>query len=294
MPEPLSSFFSTHLNSKINSIPALATRNLRFLGCPLINLEIAQDMAYEAIAKSIELYTQYTEPEKHFLLFDSTLYKPGYGIKMDNLFSATPELTATVDFSDPDSIQIGRDIDLQDYRRVIDVINIEEGESQGTNILFSMQYAMMQQLGVLFYSGGMAKGFDLITWYNANEFLELRNKMLALKSYFRFDPHTQIMRIIPEPKKTARYYALVECAVEPRIRDCLKNHFVQMHSLARMKYMIGSVRGKYQGVNLLGNGSINYTELKQEGTQEIEKLEQQLLEGTGGFANAAPPIFIVQ
>ena len=76
MPEPLSAFFSTHLNSRVNSIETLAQRNLRFLGCPLSKLELAQDQAYECIAKAIELYTQYTEPDTEFLLFDSELYTP--------------------------------------------------------------------------------------------------------------------------------------------------------------------------------------------------------------------------
>lgn len=293
MSEPIENFYSTHLNNRIDSFEKLACRNMRFLGAPLVKLEIARDMAYEAISKAVELFTQYTEPEQHFLLFDSKLYKKGYGIKMDTLFSATPELYATVDFSDPNSVEVGRDIDLEDYRRVIDIINIEEGDTQGTNLLFSMQYSMMQQLGVLFYSGGMSKGFDLITWYNMNEFLELRNKLLAMKSYFRFDPHTQILRITPEPDPKSRYWALVECAVEPRVRDSLKNHFVQKYSLALMKYMIGNVRGKIQGTTLLGGGTINYSDLKQEGLQEIDRLEQQLLEGTGGFVNSAPAPFIV-
>jgi hypothetical protein len=294
MPEETSEFYSTHLNSRIDTIEKLATRNLRMLGCPLIKLELAQDMAFEAISKAVELYTQYTEPDREFLLFDSTIYTPGVGIKMDTLFVNTPETNTAYDPTDPNT-QVGKDYDLMDWRRVIDVVNVEEGENQGTNILFTMQYAMVQQMGALMHSGGLNKGFDMVTWYNMNEFLEMRNKMLALKTFSRFDPNTQILRLFPEPDVDGKgkYWALVECYLEPRFRDCLKNHFVQSYSLAIMKIMIGNVRGQFNGVNLLGNGTVNYNDILQQGLTEKEKMEEQLLNGTGGFVGGAPPAFLV-
>jgi len=268
------------------------------LGAPLNKLELAQDQAYECISKSVELYTQYTEPDRHLLLFDSDIYTPGVGIKLDNLMSTTPELSGQYDATDPNTV-VGRDYDLQDWRKVIDVINVEQGENQGTNILFTMQYAMMQQMGALMHSAGLKKGFDLITWYNMNEFLELRNKLLALKVFSRFDPNTQMLTLFPEPgggsnADYGRYYALIEVYVEPRFRDCLKNHFVQEHSLALMKIAIANVRGKYEGVQLFGGGTMNWQTFMSQGREDKERLESQLLEGTGGFVNGAPPTFIVQ
>lgn len=293
MAEPLSAFYSTAINSRIDSFPKLATRNLRMLGCPLIKLEIAQDMAYEAISKAVELYTEYSEPDQEYLLFDSSLYTAGLGVRLDTLVSYTPELSSLVDPTDINS-NFGRDTLLGEYRKVIDVRNMEEGTNTGTNILFSLQYSLTQQLGVLFYSGGLAKGFDLITWYAAQEFLELRNKMLALKSYTRFDQNTQILRILPEPDPAkSRYWALIEVLMEPRIKDALKSHFVQEYSLALMKIMIGNIRGKYNGVQLLGNGTMNFNDVLSQGLATKEKLENDLLNGTGGFVSGAPPTFLV-
>lgn len=298
MPEPLSSFFSTHLNSRINSIEKLACRNMRMLGGDLINIELAQDSCYETISKAVELYTQYTEPSTHFLLFDSEIYQTGVGIRLDNLMSLTPELSSQYDPLDPNTV-VGRDYDFQDWRKVIDVRNVEQGENQGTNILFTMQYAMMQQMGALMHSAGLKKGFDLITWYNMNEFLELRNKLLALKVFTRFDPHTQMLTLFPDPKNGSnadygKYYALIEVFVEPRFRDCLKNHWVQSYSLALMKIIVANVRGKFSGTQLFGQGTISWDQLMQQGITEKEKLEEQLLNGTGGFVGGAPPAFIVQ
>jgi hypothetical protein len=300
MPEPQSDYFSTHLNSRIDSIEKLATRNLRMLGCPLTKLEITMDTGYECIAKAVELYTQYTEPDTEFLLFDSELYTPGVGIKIDNLMSYTPELSSQYDPIDPNTV-VGRDYDLQDWRKVIDVRNIEVGENNGANILFTVQHAMVQQMGALMHSGGLNKGFDLITWYAMNEFLELRNKMLSLKQFTRFDPNTQILRIFPEPSGTGRsmnqgfgkYWALVECYVEPRFRDCLKNHWIQEYSLALMKIAIGHVRGKYGGTQLFGGGVLEFQTMMNQGREDKARLEEQLLNGTGGFVGSAPPAFLV-
>lgn len=297
MPEPVSSFYSSHLNSKIDSIEKLACRNLKFLGGDLTKIEIARDTAYECISKAIELYTQYTEPERHFLLFDSSIYVHGVGVRLDNLMSYTPELSSQYDPLDPNTV-VGKDYDLEDWRKVIDVSNVEQGENQGTNILFTMQYAMMQQMGALMHSAGLKKGFDLITWYNMNEFLELRNKMLALKVFHRFNPHTQLLTLLPDPKEGStsqhgKYFALIECLVEPRVRDTLKNHFVQEYSLALMKIAVANVRGKYQGTSLFGGGTVNFEFLMSQGREDKAKLEEQLLNGTGGFVNSAPPPFIV-
>lgn len=294
MEEPLSAFFSTNYNSRIDSIEKLACRNLRFLGAPLQKIEIARDTAFECISKAVELYTQYTELDKELLLFDSTIYVPGVGIKMDNLFSFTPELSSQFDPTDPNTV-VGKDYSINEWRKVAEVVNIEEGENQGTNILFTMQYAMMQQMGALLHSAGLRKGFDLITWYNMNEFLQLRNKLLALKSFTRFDPHTQILRIHPEPTSeiTGKFWALVDCRVEPRFKSCLRNHFVQEYSLSLMKIAIAHVRGKYGNTNLLGGGNINWETMMSQGRDDKERLEQQLLEGTGGFVEGAPPIFVI-
>lgn len=295
-----SKYYSTHLNSKINSICDLAQRNLKFLGCPLTKIEIAEETAMECISKALELYTQYTEPDTEFLLFDSEIYVPGVGIKLDNLMSYTPELSSQYDPTDPNTV-VGRDYDLQDWRRVIDVKNIEVGENNGANLLFTVQYAMVQQMGALMHSGGLNKGFDLITWYAMNEFLELRNKLLSLKQYTRFDPNTQILRIFPEPTGAnqsmnqgfGKYWALIECYVEPRVRDCLKNHWVQEYSLSLMKIAIGHVRGKYNGTQLFGGGQVNFSDMMTQGREDKARLEEQLLNGTGGFAGGAPPSFMV-
>lgn len=293
MSEPLSAFYSTYLNNRIDTIDKLGVRNLRQLGCPLQNLEIAIDQAREFAAMAIEMYTRYAGYTEEYLLFHSDLYRKGYGIKLDELVSTkTPELSARHDPNDPDTI-VGYDYELEDYRRVVDVVNFEEGSSTGVNILFSVQASLMQSLGYNFYGAGGSKTFDLVSWYNLNEYLELRNKLISNKIYFRFDADNQVLKLFPEPNSGFKYYGLIKCYVEKRVVDCLKSIFVQQYSLALTKIAIGTVRGKYAGTQLLGNGSINYNDMLTQGLNEKKDLEDKLLNGTGGFADMAPPSFLV-
>jgi hypothetical protein len=293
MAEPLSAFYSTYLNNRIDTIDKLGVRNLRQLGCPLQKLEIAIDQAREFAAMAIEMYTRYAGYTEEYLLFHSDLYRKGVGLKIDELVStATPELSARYDENDPNTV-VGYDYELEDYRRVVDVVNFEEGSSTGVNILFSVQASLMQSLGYNFYGAGGSKTFDLISWYNLNEYLELRNKLISNKVYFRFDADNQLLKLFPEPNSNFKYYGLIKCYVEKRVRDCLKSLFVQKYSLALTKIAIGTVRGRFSGTQLLGGGTVNYNDMLQQGLAEKDKLEEQLLNGTGGFADMLPPSFLV-
>lgn len=293
MAEPLSAFYSTALNSRIDTYPKLATRILRQLGCPVIQLEASRDMVMEYIAEAVELYTKYAGYTEEYLLFDTRIYRRGFGIKLDEVVSSTPELSARYDENDQNTI-VGFDYNLEDYRRVVDVKSFEEGETRGANILFSVQHAMAQHLGSVFYGAGlMNKGFDMISWYNTMEFLELRNKLLSNKIQYRFDPDNQILKLTPEPKEGYNYYGLIECYVEKRVKDCLKNHWVQHYALALTKIGIGNVRGKFGGTQLLGGGQVNYNDLLQQGLSEREKLLQEIQTGTSGLAGGEPVSFIV-
>ena len=95
---PLSAYYSTTLAPRVTSYELLTDRILRQLGAPLINLEVACSTVYDHISQSIEWFTKYTGHTEEFLIFDSTMYMHGLGIKLDRLFSITPE-TSAVDIS---------------------------------------------------------------------------------------------------------------------------------------------------------------------------------------------------
>lgn len=186
------------------------------------------------------------------------------------------------------------DYDIMDYRKVIDIIDFEEGSSTGVNTLFTIEQTLAQQTYFSYAMGNY--GFDLISWYVLKNWLEVREKLLALRRYFTFDERTQYLTMYPPPRTPgsgSRFYGVINCYVERRLKDIIKEPWVYQYALALSKIAIGNVRGKYTGTTMFGGGQINYNDLLSQGLSEKEKLEEKLFTSTPGFGDAAPPSFFV-
>jgi hypothetical protein len=185
------------------------------------------------------------------------------------------------------------DYDLMDYRKVIDVINFEEGSSNGINTLFTIEQTLAQQTYFSYSMGNY--GFDLVSWYTMKEWMETREKMLAINRSYTFDPRTQLLRMYPQPRNSgtsaSRFYGVISCYVERPIRDVIKEQWVYNYALALTKMTVASVRGKYGNITLFGGGTLNSTDLMTQGLDEKKALEQNIQEG--GYGDAAPPVFFV-
>ena len=188
------------------------------------------------------------------------------------------------------------DVLVDNYRKVVNVNGFEEGSTTGVNTLFTIEQTLAQQTYFSYSMGNY--GFDLISWYTVKEFLDTREKLLSQKRAFKFNPRTQYLQMVPEPKfdsndnNTTRFYGVVTCYLEKPVIDTLKEQWVYQYALALTKIAIGRVRGKYTGTSLMGGGSLN-TDLLQEGLNEKASLEEQMLTGTPGLGDADPPIFFV-
>jgi len=95
--KPLSSFYSTSLSPRVTSFDKLATRVAYALGYPLVNVEAHTNAVYDNISVACEMFAKFAGYTEEFLVFDSDLYEPGKGVKMDRLFSITPDLSACYD-----------------------------------------------------------------------------------------------------------------------------------------------------------------------------------------------------
>ena len=186
------------------------------------------------------------------------------------------------------------DYDVMDYRKVIAVVDFEEGSTTGINTLFTIEQTLAQQTYFSYAMGNY--GFDLISWYTLKDWLKNREKLLATKPSFDFDDRTQIMRLYPQPKSSrdssTQYYGVIQCYVERPLKDIIKEQWVYQYSLALTKIVLGRVRGKFAGTTLFGGGSVN-ADMLQEGLDEKKELEQKLYEGAPGFGDAEPPMFFV-
>lgn len=90
--QPVSAFYGTNLHNVVTSYSRLADRITYTLGYPLVNIEIHRNQLYEFVAIAAEMFTKYAGYTNEHLIFDSSLYEDGKGIRLDKLFSLTPEL----------------------------------------------------------------------------------------------------------------------------------------------------------------------------------------------------------
>jgi hypothetical protein len=180
------------------------------------------------------------------------------------------------------------DYDIMDYRKVIDVVSFEEGSSTGVNTLFSVEQTMAQQSYHAYSLGNY--GFDILSWHAIKDWIDTREKVFATRRDINFDPRTQYLRLIPQPKNT-RFYGVLECYVERPIRDLVKEKWVYEYATAMAKIMWGRVLTHINGVTLPGGGTINGDSVLQEGLSEKKELEELLY--NGGYGDFDPPLMSV-
>jgi len=269
---------STTFNSQIKSYDQLAQRIRRSLGEPLIQIEISSEQIYELIDISIEWFTKFSGTTEEFLIFRSDLYKPGIGLPIGDLMNITPNMYNS-NTNNP-SLSAGYDYDMDSYRKVIDVFSFAEGNNTGVNTLFTIENTIAQQA----YFGQLLGnvGYDLVTWQALKTWLDTRDKVLALTPYLRFDPDTQILKIIPEPAQQSSnvYFGLVGCKMQKPLKFLVNQLWVYRHALAQTKIAMGHIRGKYTGTNLFGGQAVNYSDLMSQGVEEKKTLEEEIMKDT--------------
>ena len=224
-------------------------------------------------------------------ILDETSYAQltAFDSELVSLFKLSPQKPFTMQCEQLENVEkINNmfDYDIMDYRKVIDVIDFEEGSSSGVTTLFSMEQTLAQQT---FYSYAMGNfGFDLLSWHVVKDWQDTREKLLAIRRDIHFDNRTQYLRFFPQPKDTSSFVGVLECYVERPLRDIIKEKWVLEYSVALSKVMWGRILTKVNGVQLLGGGVLNGGEILAEGNADKERLETMLMEGSGGFGSYEP------
>ena len=268
---------STNLNPSIETYADLTTRVKMQFGYPTVEIEVCDEVIYDNINQAIEWYTKYAGYTEEILMFDSSEYKPGVGIKLDDVFSFLGKAYNT-DYSEIS----GRlyDYDQDEYRKVLSIHSFDPVEYSGTDYLFTLDYMYAQQTYFSYMMGNF--GFDLITWHILKDWMETRSKMFATDPQVFFDKRTQIMRLLPEPvKPNNRYIGVISAYVERPICHMIGERWVFKYALALTKIQVGNIRGKFGQVQLLGGGSIQWGDILSQGLKEKEQLEEELMTNFG-------------
>jgi len=222
------------------------------------------------------------------LYTDITAYRPG----LSAFFKATPQQTVTFEGQNTTALYYQNvfDYDVMEYRKVVDVIDFEEGSTTGINTLFTLEQTLAQQTYFSYALGNY--GFDLVSWYTLKEWIDTREKLLAIRRDIKFDPRTQYLQMYPQPGDD-RFYGVIGCYLERAIRDVIMEQWIYEYALALSMISIGHVRGKFGNVQLLGGGALNY-DMISKGEERKAELEAKLLEGASpGLGDADPPMFFV-
>ncbi len=182
------------------------------------------------------------------------------------------------------------DYDMMDYRKVISITDFEEGSTSGINTLFTIEQTLAQQTYFSYAMGNY--GFDLISWWTVKNWLETREKVLAIRRACEFDERTQYLKMYPEPTDSVRFYGALACYVERPLRDLIKEAWVYKYALALCKITLGTVRGKFGSTQAFG-GQIFSQDMMQQGITERDALEQQLYTTSAGLGDADPVSFFI-
>lgn len=325
---PTTAFYSTNLRSVVDNYNRLGQRICRSMGAPMINIEIHQDQLNENIAIACEMYTKWAGYTTEYLVFNSDLYEKDKGIRLDVLFSLSKDFSGPIKVKnvpddiralytlgkmiigspdkpyvyqvfnpdDPSEISLLNSYDylVKDYRKVIAVVDFEEGSTTGVNTLFTIEQTLAQQTYFSYAMGNY--GFDLVSWYVLKNWLDTREKVLSLKRDLLFDERTQYLKMTPQPgmASSTQFYGTIACYVERPLVDIIKEPWVYQYALALSKIAVGNVRGKITGTALFGGGQINYNDILQQGLREKETLENMLYTGASpGMGGADPVMFFV-
>lgn len=246
-------------------------------------------------SSSSSLSSVFTDGLEEFEIVDKSLYDSiiTFNTSLSGVFKQSVKKGVSLESQDTTATEFSNvfDYDIMDYRKVISITDFEEGSNQGVNTLFTLEQTLAQQTYFSYAMGNY--GFDLVSWYTLKEWVDTREKLLAIRRDLKFDERTQYLQMYPQPG-SSRFYGVISCYLERPIRDLIKEQWVYEYTVALTKITIGRVRGKFGGVSLLGGGSLNYNDLLQEGLAEKKELEQMLLTGAAaGMGDADPPMFLI-
>lgn len=237
---------SDYTNYAIQTRDGLKQWILRQLGHPLVTIELTDDHLEDVINESVETFTKYVKQDQQYLSLDCSTYNTSGG-----------------GFTLPDNVTSVWTLDDQGATSVGDI-----------NRLFSVPNTMAN-VGMLSvpYPG---ENWNWINYELAMQYLDLTKKMLGGGFQYEFNPRTHKLSLTPDPIKGGiKGWIVVSVYTIRPLEQQYGEEFVKRYALALAKIILGTVRSKFNGVQLIGGGTIN-SDIKSEGITEKEKLIEDL------------------
>lgn len=155
--KPVQAFLSTDLNNKNKTFDDVANKIMRFLGWPVVSIELHRDQVYEAIALAVEFFMRYSGYDREVLVFDSKIYERDKGLRIDKLCTIAANKAAYAAGVNPRLLS-------QTYNKTIDIP--ERVYVALTDIAGSDLPAKWASTGIKNFEVITAEDYDAITSYN--------------------------------------------------------------------------------------------------------------------------------
>lgn len=263
---------STFLNPAIDSKKKLIDWTLTMLGAPLVTVELNETQFDAIIGDAVELYTKYAWFGDKYLLLDLNKYECKKGID-----TSPYRITAVKDVSTTRDTLYG--VSMSDPFFGFNAwLNGGNGAGWGFGGGVMGGGAIGNTNG---FGWNWTGGF--VTYQCAQEFLQLAYKMSGMNPDFQFDHLHQRLILYPEPrrfKSKYRRWILLTCEVEPTLDELYGNNYLKRIVLAKAKILLGTIRSKFQNVQLVGGGSID-TSIKEEGQADLDKILEEIRSAEG-------------
>jgi hypothetical protein len=255
--------------TSITSISEMRSYIKRRLGYPVINVEIHDDQLTDIISDSMDIFSRYHYGEGSYL---------DYLIFTISADTNSYNLSAYVD-SDGQPLNIN---DIVDFETSI--------SSDGINTLFTPSHVLLQEQSNFqsLYSGYYSESggqMQIASLDIAQMYIEELKSKYSKKYTVNYIPGKDVLKIVPTPTENAT--GVLQVYRRQLAQSLWNNELVKDLCSAKAMILWGRILTKFN-INLPGGGTINGTEIKQEGQDLLEKtLENIRLE-------SEPPDFYVE
>jgi hypothetical protein len=245
---------STYASFSITSVAALKRYILLKLGSPLLTVELCDEHLDICINEALEIYSKYANMDQKFIIIPLSSYVQGIGVTL------------------PDE--------------VIGVFSIDKNmASNEFGNLFAVDNSMMTSIFDM--NAAMPRAFSFISFEIMAQYMSMIN-MFAGKGFdFGFNQRTKVLTLYPDPIAAGPTYSALSVVIGVYIvrseEQLYGEAWIKKYALAEAKVLLGTIRKKFKGVQLLGGGTVDDS-VAAEGITERDALLATLQSQEGPIA----------
>lgn len=234
---------------KLSSPQDLLEYCLRALGKPVINIEVADEQAYDRIDDAIQW----------FIL---------------NHHAGTTEQFVRITFTEADEIRQS----IKMPERVVAITEIiDPGSNSGAGDEFDRLNYLVAQSDYFDFMGKNGRNYDLLSYEVTLQYISLLNYYFQVRRAFTHDKIGGQL-YIPSGRITAGNFIIIRAYLsvdETKAPDIYNDEWLKKYSKALIKMQWGENLKKFEGVQMVGGITLNGQKIWDEAQEEVTKLRDE-------------------